>query len=151
MFSSKEQYERFFNSFSFSTGCWEWTGSKHSQEHPYGIFFLHNKKERAHRISYELFVGKIPDGLHIDHLCRNKSCINPAHLEVVTHVQNIMRGDCVGAINARKTHCIYGHPLSGKNLSLRPQPDGRVHRLCLACARRRQRKSVAKRKAKLAS
>lgn len=68
------------------TGCWEWQGPMHPKG--YGTF----AHELAHRRSYEMFVGDIPDGLHIDHLCRNKRCVNPAHLEPVTHAENNRRG-----------------------------------------------------------
>ncbi len=74
------------------TGCWHWTGAK--TDKGYGRFYLNGNKH-AHRISYELLIGPIPNGLVIDHLCRNPSCVNPAHLEPVTHVENVKRGDHV--------------------------------------------------------
>ena len=64
---------------------------------------------RAHRIAYQALVGPIPDGLQLDHLCRNRSCCNPAHLEPVTGRTNVLRGDTVTARNAAKTHCARGH------------------------------------------
>ena len=73
---------------------------------------------QVHRYAYECFVGPIPASLTLDHLCRNRACCNPAHLEAVTHKTNILRGEGGGAINARRTHCKHGHPLAGENLYL---------------------------------
>ncbi len=63
-------------------------------------------------------VGPIPDGLYVDHLCRTPACINPAHMELVTNGENVLRGVCPAALNARKTHCKRGHPLDGANLRI---------------------------------
>ena len=75
---------------------------------------------KAHRFNYELYRGSIDSILPLDHLCRNHSCVNPLHLEQVTHWENTLRGSTPAATDARKTHCIRGHPLAGKNLYLRP-------------------------------
>lgn len=72
-----------------NTGCWLWMGAL---TFGYGRFWVNGRNARAHRISYEAFVGPIPDGLVIDHTCRQKSCVNPEHLEVVTHKENVRRG-----------------------------------------------------------
>lgn len=83
----------------------------------YGRFRCNGRWHSAHRAAYEQYYGvRIPKGMHIDHLCRNRSCINPLHLEVVTPKENLMRGDTIAARNAAKTHCKRGHPLSGDNL-----------------------------------
>ena len=125
--------------------CWKWTG-KISKQTKYGIHTTcENSKLKyhlAHRFSYELFkchnvhcfnlyitLEKIPEGLTIDHLCRNRWCVNPEHLEVVTLKENILRGDSPSARNARKTHCLNGHLLSGENLYM--TPEGR--RQCKTC------------------
>src|SRR4051812_41530336 len=96
------------------TGCWEWQGTKNSEG--YGRITVFRKNRRAHRIAYEAFVGPIPDGLSLDHLCRNTSCVNPAHLEPLPIKENILRGNGPPAINARKTHCKKGHLLSEDNI-----------------------------------
>jgi HNH endonuclease len=76
--------------FTITDGCWEWVGSFDGKG--YGKFFLAGKSYRAHRVTYEFYVGPIPDGLVIDHLCRNKRCVNPEHMEPVTQVENAKRG-----------------------------------------------------------
>lgn len=123
--------------------CWEWTGDK-EKKMGYGLFLRRvvdlGKSVRAHRYSYELHKGKIPKGLVIDHLCRNKSCVNPEHLEAVTYKENTLRGKSFSAVNARKTHCSKGHPLSGSNLRLkknRLKKDGTyyISRRCITCVR----------------
>lgn len=101
--------------------CWNWTGK--INKGGYGYLSSRGKYYLAHRISYEFFVGEIPDGLTIDHLCRNRRCVNPNHLEVVTLKENISRGE-----RARQTHCLRGHPLFGNNLYIDSN-----HRRCRKC------------------
>ncbi len=109
--------------------CWEWTGAK---ARGYGYTWYEGKVSPAHRVVYELLVGGIPDGLQIDHLCRNPPCVNPDHLEPVTSEENTRRG-----IRRRKgSSCVYGHTLSGDNLYIYPKSKQRG---CRACARRRNR------------
>lgn len=106
--------ERFRNKYTGDTlGCWLWIGA-HSQE-GYGLFHLPNPRRmvRAHRFAYEMLVGPIPAGKQLDHLCRRPSCVNPAHLEVVTSRENTLRGTTGPAINAKKTHCPRGHAYDG--------------------------------------
>lgn len=108
-------------------GCWEWQGSL---TRGYGTFAPKRfVLLRAHRVAYELLRGSIPDGLELDHLCKNPSCVNPQHLEPVTHAENCRRGDGFGGRNARKDACDAGHPLSGANLYV--DPKGR--RQCRTC------------------
>lgn len=111
--------------------CWNYTNAK--DKDGYGIFALtHRKSVKAHRLSYELFKGKIPEGLTIDHLCRNRACCNPEHLECVTMKENTMRGNGITSINIKKTHCPSGHPYSGNNLKI--DTDG--SRSCRVCMKR---------------
>lgn len=90
----------------------------------------------AHRAFYEYHVGVIPPGLTIDHLCRVRNCVNPAHLEAVTRGENVLRGKTITAANVAKTHCPYGHPYDEQNTRVTPQGT----RACRACARERRRR-----------
>lgn len=91
-----------------ASGCWLWIGD---QAHGYGRFVNNLRRlTPAHRFAYELWVGPIPEGLTLDHLCRNPPCVKPAHLEPVTVRINILRSDGLAAKEARQTHCKRGHP-----------------------------------------
>jgi len=103
----------------------------------YGRFWDGIKQYRSHRWSYEYWNGKIPEKLQIDHLCRNRACVNPLHLEAVTLVENLRRG-IQSTGNPKKTHCKYGHPLSGRNLYVRS--NGK--RYCKECQRIRGRRRL---------
>jgi hypothetical protein len=116
-----------------NTGCWNWRGNLNNKG--YGYLNSHGKHYLAHRISYELFVGEIPEGLTIDHLCRNRRCVNPSHLEPVTLRENILRGENFTAYQARQTHCKRGHPLFGSNLYISLQGNRR----CRTCDKMHQR------------
>ena len=122
-------------------GCWVWTGA--TNDGGYGQLRTDGVTQYAHRLAYETFVGPIPDGLQIDHLCRTRLCVNPAHLEAVTQRENILRGVSTSAQRARMTHCIAGHPLSGGNLYIRPDGKGRH---CRICQRRRNRETRHRRR-----
>jgi len=121
-------------------GCWLWTASKDRKG--YGKFKMAGRVHRAHRVSYEMHVGPIPDGLELDHLCRNRMCVNPDHLEPVTTQENLLRGDTIAACNAAKTHCPQGHEYAGDNLYI----DKRGRRFCRTCARERDRKRYQRKK-----
>jgi hypothetical protein len=109
-------------------GCWEWQAS--ITKHGYGRFSaVGSRPELAHRLAYQALVGQIPSGLVIDHLCRNRRCVNPSHLEVVSADVNTLRGGCPAAVNAKKTHCPNGHPLVGDHLSV----DALGKRRCRTC------------------
>lgn len=120
--------KRFLGKVDTSGDCWLWTAGKHSRG--YGQFYLDGKDVRAHRAAYEHYIGPIPDGLEIDHLCRVRECCNPAHLEAVTHAENVRRGDG-GKHQLAKTHCPKGHPYKGDNL----YRDSHARRRCLVCKR----------------
>lgn len=125
----KTLLERFEEKYTIneSTGCWDWTAYKNNKG--YGKIGLNGKADSAYRVSYTLFVGEIPEGFDIDHLCRNPGCVNPAHLEAVTPTENILRGIGPTATNKRKTHCIQGHPFDENNTEYRE--NGR--RQCKIC------------------
>jgi hypothetical protein len=100
----------------------------------------------SHRLAYEGLVGPIPEGLTLDHLCRNPGCFNPAHLEPVTAAENIRRGT-QGQWQASKTHCLRGHQFTPENTY---RPPGKNERACRECARINGRKNDAKRRGKRA-
>ena len=112
-----------------ASGCWEWQG--YIDRHGYGRITINYKPHSAHRVGYELFVGPIPDGLVIDHLCRNRACVNPEHLEPVTNDENVRRG----LRSPTKTHCVHGHEFTIENTRI--SASGR--RRCLECERIRSR------------
>jgi hypothetical protein len=111
-----ERFEAKYIPVPFS-GCWLWTGGL--MPHGYGKFQIPTDKGQrglcAHRYAYETFRGPIPQGLTLDHSCRVRSCVNPWHLEPMTRGKNVLIGVGPTAINARKTHCPYGHPYSHKD------------------------------------
>jgi hypothetical protein len=113
-------------------GCWIWLGWKDAKQ--YGRIQHQNRKLLAHRVGYELLVGPIPTGLTIDHLCRNTSCVNPAHLEPVSIAENLRRGAAV------ITHCPAGHEYNAKNTYV----GHKNKRQCRACNRERMRRVNAR-------
>ena len=96
-----------------TTGCIEWTAGTHRG---YGAFLWKGTMRNAHRWAYEAHVGPIQAGLELDHLCRNRLCVNPVHLEAVTGRENVSRSPLHTRHQRIKTHCPYGHPYSGENL-----------------------------------
>lgn len=107
-------------------GCWQWEGAT---SEGYATLRRKGRTYLVHRLVYEEVTGPIPPGRQIDHLCRNRSCLNPAHMEVVTPRENTLRGEGVTAQNARKTHCPRGHPYNEGNTVLRAR-GGRGCRTC---------------------
>jgi hypothetical protein len=122
---------RFWSKVEKTDSCWLWKAAKHSAG--YGVIRFGRAPGvllYAHRVAYELVKGPIPEGLHLDHLCRVVRCCNPAHLEAVPAKVNALRGISPAAENAKKTHCSNGHPFEGQSLYLRPDTGGRQ---CLVC------------------
>jgi len=113
------------------TGCWVWMGAV--KENGYARHYARlndepRKNWHVHRLTYTLVRGPIPDGCEIDHLCRVRCCVNPAHLEAVPHRINLLRGDGISAKCARKVECLRGHPFTGHNLMKKRKGRG-----CRAC------------------
>jgi hypothetical protein len=118
-------------------GCWNWTAGQ--MRGGYGRFRFGGKDSKngaAHRFSYEKLFGKVKWPLQLDHLCRNRICVNPNHLEPVTARENTLRGETRAAANARKTHCIRGHPFDDANTYF---VKDRNIRMCRTCAKERMR------------
>lgn len=119
-------------------GCVRWLAGTNGAG--YGFLRLSpregSRRMYAHRWFYEHYVGPIPDGAHLDHLCRNTLCVNPAHLEPVSQRTNVLRGISPCAENAAKTACKRGHELAGANLYINPSSG---YRQCRECSRERDR------------
>jgi hypothetical protein len=116
-----------------ASGCAEWVGCRSTRG--YGRVNHEGKVRQAHRVVYELFRGPIPEGLELDHVCRNRACVNPAHLEPVSHTENVRRGN--GGVNNRvKTHCLRGHEFAGPNLRF-----SYGKRQCMTCRAERARRA----------
>ncbi|UYL87860.1 HNH endonuclease [Gordonia phage Malisha] len=113
-------------------GCWIWQAAT---QQGYGVFWLNGKQHKAHRVSYEMHRGPIPNDLQLDHLCRVRACVNPDHLDPVTPRVNTLRSFGVTALRARQTHCIHGHEFTAENTYVYA---GRK-RGCLTCRRKRSR------------
>lgn len=124
--------------------CWEWTGEIDKDGYGRGWVPELGRIRLAHRLLYEAHRGPIPAGLQLDHVCRNRRCVNPDHLEPVTQQENIRRSDGVQAINARKTACHNGHPFDEANTYVCPR-GRRECRICRTAASRAyyERKKVA--------
>lgn len=135
--------DRFWSLVAKADGqCWEWRGAKTNQG--YGTFARTHGTRVAHRISWELTRGPIPDGLTIDHLCRNRGCVNPSHLEPVTNRENVLRGEGITAHLARTTACAKGHPKSENRRKGHPGCEVCKTEADLAWAKRRRDECRAK-------
>lgn len=123
---------RFDDKIASRDGCWQWAGAT---SNGYGTLWIDGKTVYAHRVSLALVGVEIPAGMDVDHLCRNPRCVNPEHLEVVTHRENLLRGRGPSADAARREKCLYGHPLDG----VLTRRSGHRQRYCLTCNRERRR------------
>jgi hypothetical protein len=121
--------------------CWPWLAGKSKG---YGNFSRDGKDAKAYRVSYELLVGPIPPGRDLDHLCRNRACVNPAHLEPVSRRENILRGIGPSAQRAKQTHCVHGHPFDGENTMYLVGKNGQKHRRCRACGLKKAQEEARK-------
>lgn len=147
-FQSPDDVERFFQKVSIDekSGCWNWTASLNV--HGYGRFFLNGRVYGAHVAAEILFEEGVPEGYEVDHLCRNRRCCNPAHLDIVTHHENVIRGISPSADHYFQTHCHLGHPFDDENTYY--NPDG-VSRQCRACRQLAEdRRTEKRRKARAA-
>lgn len=129
-----------------NTGCWLW--ARTVGRGGYGQCQILGKDKLAHRLSYEAFIGPIPAGLTLDHRCRVRSCVNPAHLAPMSMRDNTLARGCQSPANlcAQKTHCSHGHPLSGKNVRVEPHRRG-LKRVCVACKNDRNARAYLRRRA----
>jgi len=118
------------------TPCWEWRAFINPDG--YGIFWFDKRMRGAHIYAYREAIGPIPEGHTVDHLCRNRRCVNPLHLEAVPGVDNVLRGEGPTARNARKTHCNHGHEFTAENTYT---SDGNRH--CRTCCLARAAKQRA--------
>lgn len=126
-----------------ANGYWQWTGPL--EKSGYGRVGAGKRKWLAHRAAYAAFNGPIPEGLIIDHLCRNRGCVNPAHLETVTPQQNTLRGETLAAANVVKTHCAKGHPFDDHNTYFNPGKAGRA-RACRICSNQSSKEYYARKR-----
>ena len=121
-------FDRLWNKVDATGDCWLWTAS---QRMGYGSFRYDGKLRYAHRLVYELLIGDIPNGLTVEHHCRVRTCVNPAHLSLMTSGDNSRNSPATSqSVNLRKTHCVKGHPYSPDN-TIRL---GDASRRCKKCA-----------------
>lgn len=134
--------QRFNRKFEIvESGCHEWRGTM--SDLGYGLFKVGRKNWKAHKWKYEQLNGTVPEGLELDHLCRNTVCVNPEHLEVVTHGENVRRA----RLGKRRSHCFKGHPLTPDNIYHTKEGS----RACLICIKAKWKRSYDKKRAGLSA
>lgn len=126
--------ERFEAKIERTDTCWLWTAAR--SDTGYGSFGVGGKVVNAHRFAYELWIGPIPEGMQIDHLCRVRRCVNPTHLQVVTQAENIRRGESPSARLHRAGVCSRGHALVGPDADVYVRKEGKP--MCRRCTRERR-------------
>lgn len=119
------------------TGCWNWTAGLNGKGYAY--FWLNGGTRQAYKVAYVWKYGLVPKGLDLDHVCLNKKCVNPDHLEAVTRKEHTHRGSTLAAINFRKTRCLRGHPFTKENTFIKPS-GARVCRTCQVILYRKYKK-----------
>lgn len=132
---AKDLLHKLLNRLTSVNDCW--TYPPNEKITGYSRVMHNRKRQMTHRAVYELLVGTVPKYLELDHLCRNRACINPDHLEPVTKKENVLRGEGYMAKNARKTHCKNGHEFTAENTYIPPKRSNR--RDCKACRNTRVR------------
>lgn len=135
--------KRFWNNVSAASaeGCWKWNGPISIYGYGRLMESVGNRKTKqlmAHRFAYEEIVGKIKEGMTIDHVCRNRSCVNPAHMEIVTRAENSMRAHSKNMDAMRDNRCTKGHKIEGENLVLEKRKNGSERKRCRTCAKLRE-------------
>lgn len=128
--------ERFWEKVD-AADCWDFTGALTAKG--YGSFRVEGKSISAHRYAYETLVGPIPVGLQLDHLCRNRACVNPDHLQIVSPLVNTRRGHSFAARYGKRTHCKNGHAYTPENTGIRKDSNSRYCRACLRVSSMRVR------------
>lgn len=117
--------------------CWQWLAA--TDERGYGRFGYEGRNQRAHRVVWMILVGPLSKDVELDHLCRNHGCVNPDHLEPVTHHVNVLRG-ALGSSRRQAVRCSRNHPFDSRNTMIGKRRDGTTYRMCRECRNARRRK-----------
>lgn len=137
--------DRFWSHVTKELFCWIWD---HPSALGYGDFNVNGKKKKAHRWLFERTICLVPEGFELDHLCRNRACVRPDHLEIVTRRENVLRGAHPNAVSHRQRRCGSGHPWTPENTRVEKRRDGQVRYICRICDRLRQPQKTALRRRK---